>query len=93
MIHHLKMKNALTIFLALSVLWLTTPAQMRSSRFSQGSRYGYSNSRLSGTWRLNVGRSDNPRAAAERATRNLNVNDRQRAQACEVDLLQCFGQA
>jgi len=79
MIHHLK--NALTIFLALTGLWLTTSAQTRSDRYSQGSsRYGYSNNRLSGTWRLNPGRSDNPRVAAERATRNLDVNDRQRAQ-------------
>jgi hypothetical protein len=79
MIHHLK--NALTIFLALTGLWLTTSAQTRSDRFSQGSsRYGSSNNRLSGTWRLNTGRSDNPRAAAERATRNLDANDRQRAQ-------------
>jgi hypothetical protein len=78
MIHHLK--NALTIFLALTGLWLTTSAQTRSDRYSQGSRYGYSNNRLSGTWRLNAGRSDDPRAAAERATRNLDVNDRQRAQ-------------
>jgi hypothetical protein len=79
MIHHLK--NALTIFLALTGLWLTTSAQTRSDRYSQGSsRYGYSNNRLSGTWRLNSGRSDDPRRAAERATRNLDVNDRQRAQ-------------
>jgi hypothetical protein len=79
MIHHLK--NALTIFLALTGLWLTTSAQTRPDRYPQGSsRYGYSNSRLSGTWRLNAGRSDDPRAAAERATRNLDVNDRQRAQ-------------
>jgi hypothetical protein len=79
MIHH--MKNALTIFLALTGLWLTTSAQTRSDQYSQGSpRYGYSNNRLSGTWRLNAGRSDDPRAAAERATRNLDVNDRQRAQ-------------
>src|SRR5262245_25021055 len=77
MIHHLK--NALTIFVALTGLWLTTSAQTRSDRYSQGSsRYGYSNNRLSGTWRLNAGRSDDPRAAAERATRNLDVNDRQR---------------
>jgi hypothetical protein len=80
MIHHVKMKSALTIFLALSVLWLTTPAQTRSDRYSQGSRFGYSNSRLSGTWRLNSRRSDDPRVAAERATRNLGVNDRQRVQ-------------
>jgi hypothetical protein len=79
MIHHLK--NALTIFLALTGLWLATSAQTRSDRFSQGSsRYGSSNNRLSGTWRLNTGRSDNPRVAAERAIRNLDVNDRQRAQ-------------
>jgi hypothetical protein len=78
MIHHLK--NALTIFLALTGLWLTTSAQTGSDRYSQGSsRYGYSNNRLSGTWRLNVGRSDDPRVAAERATRNLDVDDRQRA--------------
>jgi hypothetical protein len=88
MIHHLKMKSALTIFLALTVLWLTIPAQTRSDRYSQRSRYGYSNSRLSGTWRLNAARSDDPRAAAERATRNLNVNDRQRAQ---VNLLRRLG--
>jgi hypothetical protein len=77
MIHHLK--NALTIFLALTGLWLTASAQTRSDRFSQDSRDGYSNNRLSGTWRLNTGRSDDPSAAAERATRNLDVNDRQRA--------------
>jgi len=77
MIHHLK--NALTIFLALTGLWLTTSAQTRSDQFSQGSRHGSNNS-LSGTWRLNPGRSDNPRVAAERATRNLGVNDRSRAQ-------------
>jgi hypothetical protein len=74
------MKNALTIFLALTGLWLTASAQTQSDRYSQGSsRYGYSNSRLSGTWRLNAGRSDDPTMAAERATRNLPVNDRQRA--------------
>ncbi len=78
MIHH--MKNALTIFVALTGLWLTSSAQTRSDGYSQGpTRYGYSNSRLSGTWRLNAGRSDDPSAAAERATRNLPVNDRQRA--------------
>ena len=78
MTHHLK--NALTIFLALTGLWLTASAQTRSDRYSQGSsRYGYSNNRMSGTWRLNAGRSDDPTMAAERATRNLPVNDRQRA--------------
>jgi hypothetical protein len=69
MTHHLK--NALTIFLALTGLWLTASAQ-------GSSRYWYSNSRLSGTWRLNAGRSDDPSAAAERATRTLPFNDRQR---------------
>jgi len=77
MVNH--MKNALTIFVALTGLWLMASAQTRSDRYSQGSRYGYSNSRMSGTWRLNAGRSDDPSAAAERATRNLAVNDRQRA--------------
>jgi hypothetical protein len=78
MTHHLK--NALTIFLALAGLWLTASAQTQSDRYSQGSsKYGYSNSRLSGTWRLNAGRSDDPNTAAERATRNLAVDDRQRA--------------
>jgi hypothetical protein len=77
MIHNLK--NALTIFLALTGLWPTTSAQTWSDRFSQGSSNGYSNSRLSGTWRLNARRSDDPRVTVERATRNLDVNDRQRA--------------
>jgi hypothetical protein len=36
------MKNALTIFLALTGLWLTASAQTQSDRYSQGSsRYGY----------------------------------------------------
>jgi hypothetical protein len=75
------LKNALTIFVALTGLWLTAAAQTWSDRYPQGSsRYGYSNGRLSGTWRLNAGRSDDPSAAAERATRNLDLNDRQRAQ-------------
>ncbi|HEU0184776.1 MAG TPA: hypothetical protein VFS27_05640 [Blastocatellia bacterium] len=64
MVQHLK--NALTIFLALTGLLLTTSAQTRSDR-------------LSGTWRLNAGRSDDPGVVAERATRSLDVNDRQRA--------------
>ena len=68
MTHHLK--NALTIFVALTGLWLTASAQ-RGRIARKASRYGYSNSRLSGTWRLNAGRSDDPSAAAERATRNL----------------------
>jgi hypothetical protein len=60
------LNNALTIFLVLTGLWLTTSAQTRSGP-------------LSGTWRLNVGRSDDSGVVAERATRSLGVNDRQRA--------------
>src|SRR5262245_41668269 len=78
MVHQLR--NTLIILLAFIGLWLTTSTLAQSDRYSQGSRYGYSNNRLSGTWRLNPGRSDDPRVAAERATRNLDVNDRQRAQ-------------
>jgi hypothetical protein len=40
--------------------------------------YGYGANRLSGTYRLDVTRSDDPRDAAERATRNLPGNNRQR---------------
>ena len=54
MTYHLK--NALTIF-PLTGLWLTA---LGADRSIGGSRYGYSNSRLSGTWRLNAGRSDEP---------------------------------
>ena len=39
---------------------------------------GYGNSRLSGTYRINESRSDDVRRAAELATRNLPVNERQR---------------
>ncbi len=41
-----------------------------------GNTYGVSN-RLTGTFRLDPSRSDNPRDIAERATRNLSNNDRQ----------------
>lgn len=40
--------------------------------------YGYGSTRLTGTYRLDTTRSDDPRDAAERATRNLPYNDRQR---------------
>jgi hypothetical protein len=39
---------------------------------------GYGSNRLSGTYRLDVTRSDDPRDAADRATRGLPVNNRQR---------------
>lgn len=39
---------------------------------------GYGNSRLTGTYRINNSRSDDVRRAAELATRNLPVNERQR---------------
>src|SRR5262245_27498386 len=76
MVHQLR--NTLIILLAFIGLWLTTSTLAQSDRYSQGSRYGYSNNRLSGTWRLNAGRSDDARVAAERATRNLDINDQQR---------------
>lgn len=63
--------NALAVFLALISLGLTVSAQSRPDRL---------NDRLSGTWRLNASRSDNSRAVAERAIRNLNLNERQRVQ-------------
>jgi len=50
------------------------------SQYPSGPGYGYSNNRLTGTWQLNAGRSDNARTAAERATRGLGLNDRQRVQ-------------
>lgn len=39
---------------------------------------GYRNNQLTGTFRLDTTRSDDPRLAAERATRNISVRDRQR---------------
>jgi hypothetical protein len=72
------LRNTLVVFLALITLGLTVSAQSRPYRYPSGS--GYANNRLSGTWRLNASRSDNPRAVAERATRNFNLNERQRVQ-------------
>ncbi|HEV7860853.1 MAG TPA: hypothetical protein VGO91_19705 [Pyrinomonadaceae bacterium] len=40
--------------------------------------YGYGSNRLSGTYRLDATRSDDPRDAAQRATQNLPINNRQR---------------
>jgi hypothetical protein len=39
---------------------------------------GYRNNQLTGTFRLDTSRSDDPRDAAERATRNISYRDRQR---------------
>lgn len=40
--------------------------------------YGNRNNQLTGTFRLDTSRSDDPRDAAERATRNISYRDRQR---------------
>src|SRR5215475_12799514 len=72
--------NILTVILASFGLWLSASAQSGPDRYPQYRRQGYSYDRLSGTWRLNASRGDDPRLVAERATRNLDVNDRQRAQ-------------
>ena len=56
----------------LSANWQNGPAP-------RGPQTGYnSNSRLTGTFRLDPSRSDNPRETADRATRNLSNNERQR---------------
>ncbi|MFN2453048.1 MAG: YMGG-like glycine zipper-containing protein [Pyrinomonadaceae bacterium] len=44
---------------------------------NQGNNGSFGTNRLTGTYRLNVSRSDNARDAAERATRNLPLRDRQ----------------
>src|SRR5262249_6911436 len=74
------LRNTLAVFIALTALGLTISAQSWQDRYPQSSRYGYVNNRLTGTWQLNADRSDNPRAAAERATRSLSFNERQRVQ-------------
>lgn len=43
-----------------------------------GNRYPNTANELTGTYRLDVSRSDDPRTAAERVTRNLPANDRDR---------------
>jgi len=73
-------RNILTVFIALIGLWLSASAQWRTDRYPQTGRQGYWNDRLSGTWRLNTSRGDDPRLVAERAARNFDVIDRQRAQ-------------
>jgi len=72
--------NILTVILASFGLWLSASAQSGPDRYPQNRRPGYSYDRLSGTWRLNANRGDDPRLVAERATRNLDEYDRQRAQ-------------
>jgi hypothetical protein len=74
------LRNILTVFIALAGLSLSASAQWRPDRYPQNPRQGYSNDGLSGTWRLNATRGDDPRVVAERATRSLDVIDRQRAQ-------------
>jgi hypothetical protein len=77
-------KTMLAFLLALSLPGLLAAAQTRQYqerapyRPSQG--YRARGNRLTGTWQLNVSRSDNARAVAERATRGLNFEDRQRVQ-------------
>src|SRR5262245_4529362 len=66
-------------FLAVVGLWSLASAQTQPDRYRQIPGRGYSNNLLSGTWRLNPSRGDDPRVVAERATRNLDVNDRQRS--------------
>jgi YMGG-like Gly-zipper len=74
------LRNILTVFIALAGLSLSASAQWWPDRNQQNPRRGYSNDGLSGTWRLNATRGDDPRVVAERATRSLDVIDRQRAQ-------------
>src|SRR5262249_31515676 len=76
------LRNILTVFLVLTGLWLSASAQWSPDRYPQNRRQGYWSDRLSGTWRLNASRGDDPRVVAERATRSfdVDVNDRQRAQ-------------
>src|SRR5215510_6947901 len=76
------LRNILTVFLVLAGLWLSASAQWSPDRYPQNRRQGYWSDRLSGTWRLNASRGDDPRVVAERATRSfdVDVNDRQRAQ-------------
>jgi hypothetical protein len=49
-----------------------------NQRNTGGGYGGYGSTRLTGTYRLDTSRSDDPRQAAERAVRTLPYNDRQR---------------
>ena len=66
--------NALANVYGVSWQWnnQTTGNSSRSSRLSNNS-----NARLTGTFRLDPSRSDNPRDVVERATQNLSNNERQ----------------
>jgi hypothetical protein len=58
--------------------WNTQPTYgggVGQGGYGQG---GYRNNQLTGTFRLDTTRSDDPRDAAERATRNISIRDRQR---------------
>jgi hypothetical protein len=55
----------------------TYPPFNRGNQGNTGG-YGYGSDRLTGTYRLDTTRSDDPRAAAERAASNLPYNNRQR---------------
>ncbi|MBD0371572.1 MAG: hypothetical protein ICV60_12100 [Pyrinomonadaceae bacterium] len=58
--------------------WNTQPTYGQGG-YGQGTGYGnYRNNQLTGTFRLDTTRSDDPRNAAERATRNISYRDRQR---------------
>lgn len=57
--------------------WSTQPTYGGGVGQGTGS-VGYRNNQLTGTFRLDTARSDDPRDAAERATRNISVRDRQR---------------
>src|SRR4030095_10545974 len=74
------LRNTLIVLLALAGLSLSASAQYRPDRYPQTGRQGYMNDRLTGTWRLNMSRGDDPRLVAERATSNFDATDRQRAQ-------------
>jgi hypothetical protein len=62
--------------------WNTQPTYGGGSGQGQGgygqTGGGYRNNQLTGTFRLDTSRSDDPRAAADRATRSISVRDRQR---------------
>lgn len=61
--------------------WNTQPTYGRGQGGGYGNTGGYGNYRnnqLTGTFRLDASRSDDPRAAAERATSNISYRDRQR---------------
>jgi hypothetical protein len=68
--------SALAVFLALISLGQAVSAQSRPYRLDERQ----ARELLTGTWRLDATRSDNPRAVAQRATGNFNPDGRQRVQ-------------